>query len=400
MIAKIRPTTPATLAAFCLLLLAIACNKAQKTAPATANDGSAAKADTSTVLANIIETWDFKAQDLFVFDTFADPNRRDIRFSGIDLNGDVYYWTPQTQPKLIAGQDWYQKNSLYMSKHGTKVFTWARTSYEIHAISVVDGNIVKIATPANLAVNHITYYWSPRLKKLLCLLQGTESGYSGVYYGEIDPTVSAVVDWKHWGKYQINRPIFVEGGSTMWVFSTYGYYNDWQYLQYCWCWTDALSWGRWHSMSYIGDDYHFAPNSLVGSTCRDHSGGYSIAFTNNEGAHNIIANGGNDAYPTVNSTVVSNAYYKQPISDSKACTLGNEIAFFYLVSDQLYAIISWPKEQLFSNKTIAVSKIISFAVLQELKVGLDSNYPVLYCDGTKTSIGNWQPTVRDGLGKK
>jgi hypothetical protein len=139
-------------------------------------------------------------------------------------------------------------------------------------------------------------------------------------------------------------------------------------------------------MDYIGKDHHI--DSLVGGTARDNSGGYAIAVTSNEGVRNIVANGTNDANPLITNKLIADAVFKQEVSNARASTMGNGVMFFYLINGQVYAVNCWPKERAFGSYGKILSGVTSFAVLQETRTG---EYPIVFCDGTKTHLASWKP---------
>lgn len=286
----------------------------------------------------ILSEWDADFQDLTIYDNFDGT----FELAACSTNS-LYYWKSSSTGPEVVSVGSYRKDTIYISKHPDTLYLWAfnDSSGKIHSVNISNGQIYQIALPDNFILNNITYYSSARLSKTICLIQGSTGGYSELYYSELN-SEGSYKSWSSWGNYFIGKPLVVESDSVLWVFATYGYYNDWQYLCYCWSYTKNLSWGKWHTMSYIGSDYHI--NSLVGVNARNTGGGYGVITTNAEGAHFIKPRGGHDDWPIDTGKVIGDSFYRSYFTKAAGTTFGNVGNFVYLKNGQLSLISAMIKE--------------------------------------------------------
>jgi hypothetical protein len=329
----------------------------------------------------ILNEWKTDFQDLTIYDNLDGT----FELAASSTNS-LYYWKSSSTSPQVVSVGSYRKDTLYISKHPDTLYLWAfnDSSGKINSVNLSNGQIYQIALPDNFVLNNITYYCSARLSKTICLIQGSASGYSQLYYSELS-SEGSYKSWLSWGSYYIGKPLVVESDSVLWVFVTYGYYNDWQYLCYCWSYTKDLNWGKWHTMSYIGKDYHI--NSLVGVNARNTGGGYGVMTTNAEGAHFIKPNGGHDDWPVDTGIVIGDSFYRSSFTKTAGTTFGNVGNFVYLKNGQLSLISAWIKESKLDSEFIQ-DNVTAFSVSQ-LAEDDDKfkGFPLVFCKDSTTYLG-------------
>ncbi|RGP77601.1 hypothetical protein FLONG3_4292 [Fusarium longipes] len=327
---------------------------------------------------DILNKWEKHFQDLVIY------NNRNGTFELAALcSNSLFHWRSSSTDPSVVSVGKYRKDTLYLSKHPDALYLWAFNDHsgKIDSINLSSNNkIHEIALPDNLVVNSITYHCSTRLSKTICLVQGTVNGYSQLYYNELGSEGSSK-GWENWGTYYVGKPVIVESQKTLWVFTTYGYYNDWQYLCYAWTWTENISWAKWYSMPWVGKDWHI--NSIVGVSARNNPDGYGVMVTNADGAHYIKPNTGGDDWPVVSGKILEYPFYRSSFTKFGGTTHNKVGNFVYLKNGQL-SFIHYDKEGSVDSHSLETD-LTAFSVDQSNEDDDQiKGFPIVFCKGSAT----------------